>query len=902
MPDNRPAKTIGADEPGLIILGMHRSGSSCLAGMLHCAGFSGGNVFLWNEDNRKGNQEDPRVIELNNLVLGASGGSWFAPPEQIIWTPAAEAQRDKVLAEFSESQLPWMFKDPRTVLTLPFWTDGIASPKLLGIFRNPLSAAQSLSTRDGFPLLKGLELWTAYNAALIREHELAPFPIVCFDLPRDEFVDSVRRAVEAISGDLVRAGRVQLDRLAKFFDDALVHQALGSGSPVDALQGLPGLGAELIARIACIYQRLCRLSGCEAFMTSSAGLRQGPVSASTLSGLIRIEEATTNGNLDAAYQACDEMLALSPRRTDLWMRLLGLAKASGDAARIDGAIKRGLEMLPDDPYLWLELAKSSWSAGNFDEAFRAAERAAAMAEDWNEPRLQLAAWEAGRQRWADVSKWLTPLVSAGKGNRWSRAMLGIAVNRMGNEDQGTALITEAMGEMNLKEKEGASRLREWASEKGPLHGNTRPSTGIASALAALQRELENVEPLVQLLSSEILLMQPATHNTNDGTVDAHQPGGAPAKKLMTMFPGRVFFDHLPKTAGTAVNAWLLNALGAESVSPSLPGAYHRDLIRQYGGQYSVISAHVHFLPGEGLDPRYQYMALLREPVDRVVSWVYYLVNNYDDSQKLRALAKRFLETDGQEVPDALKGMSNFYVDHFCRINGSGSESDDEKVANALAAIKQYDVVGLYQEIPRFLADAARLFGLPRAPDIDRVNVTLQRPQVDQISPALRERIVALNQLDLRFYSEVLAWKTTGAEVESPHTLRPANAHTTYRFSGGDIHLHTAAGVRAGNCIATTGQAGWLVFGPYVSLTAGRYLILVRGALGEGGLGGAHMDVVASRGSLVLAERVLEDPADGGCFVALLIVLNASLSDVEVRVMVSADSDLQISMIEISKWS
>jgi SAM-dependent methyltransferase len=255
-------------------------------------------------------------------------------------------------------------------------------------------------------------------------------------------------------------------------------------------------------------------------------------------------------------------------------------------------------------------------------------------------------------------------------------------------------------------------------------------------------------------------------NSNDAAFDQHSTSDKQVKIPEKAFPGRIFFDHLPKTAGTAVNAWLVEALGTGCVSPTLPGAYHRDLIRQYGGLYSVISAHVHFQPGEGLDPRYQYMALFREPVDRVLSWVHYLVSNYDDSQKLRALAVRFLETEGQEVPDGLKGMSNFYVDHFCRINGSGEESDDEKIANALAAIQQYDVVGLYQEMPRFVADVARLVGLPRPREIDRVNVTKQRPQVNQISPALRERIVALNQLDLRLYAKVVAWKASIATQES----------------------------------------------------------------------------------------------------------------------------------------
>ena len=93
------------------------------------------------------------------------------------------------------------------------------------------------------------------------------------------------------------------------------------------------------------------------------------------------------------------------------------------------------------------------------------------------------------------------------------------------------------------------------------------------------------------------------------------------------FPGRVVFDHLPKTAGQAVNAWLRSSLGAACVTTTLAGD-HRELITRYGGEYSLISAHVTF-SGEGLDPRYQYVTCLREPIDRAISWLFFVLNNHD---------------------------------------------------------------------------------------------------------------------------------------------------------------------------------------------------------------------------------------------------------------------------------
>ena len=87
-----------------------------------------------------------------------------------------------------------------------------------------------------------------------------------------------------------------------------------------------------------------------------------------------------------------------------------------------------------------------------------------------------------------------------------------------------------------------------------------------------------------------------------------------------VFAGRVIFDHLPKTAGQAINSWLTKELGGGCVTTNLNGQ-HEDLIRLYGGEYSIISGHVYF-QGNGLDPRYHYMTSLREPLDRVVSWLF----------------------------------------------------------------------------------------------------------------------------------------------------------------------------------------------------------------------------------------------------------------------------------------
>jgi len=232
-------------------------------------------------------------------------------------------------------------------------------------------------------------------------------------------------------------------------------------------------------------------------------------------------------------------------------------------------------------------------------------------------------------------------------------------------------------------------------------------------------------------------------------------------KRTKVYNGRLIFDHLPKTAGQAVNAWLQKELGSGCVSTNLGGG-HQELVRRCGGEYSIVSGHLDFC-GEGLDPRYQYMTLFRDPVDRVVSHLFFILNNHkaDQLTELFAWAEEFVASNGRHLNEGLRPyISDYCINHFISIEKSGATviSGDEKVAKALEFVKKYNVVGLYEELPEFFADVADLIGIPAPEQIERVNVTKSRPSCNTVSSELRERIVELNQMDVQLYEKVIRWK------------------------------------------------------------------------------------------------------------------------------------------------
>jgi hypothetical protein len=185
----------------VLILGMHRSGTSCLAGSLQQRGLHLGEVYESRPYNRKGNRENQQVMDLNNAVLAASGGAWDRPPRQLRWDPADEAARDAIIAGLGagSADAPWGFKDPRSLLTLPFWQVAIPDARLVGTFRHPARVAASLRARDpGMAVETALELWRDYNERLLAACTASPFPIVDFDAEPDAY----RRALDNVAAAL----------------------------------------------------------------------------------------------------------------------------------------------------------------------------------------------------------------------------------------------------------------------------------------------------------------------------------------------------------------------------------------------------------------------------------------------------------------------------------------------------------------------------------------------------------------------------------------------------------------------------------------------------------------------------------------------------------------------------
>jgi len=146
----------------ILILGMHRSGTSALTSLLGLLGAAGPRETMpATEDNPQGYGESPRIARLNNRLLESAGTRWNeadAIPDGWFASPAREADRAeaaKLLREEFPAPGTFVLKDPRICRLLPFWRPvleaaGIAAHALL-MLRDPLEVARSLATRAADP-------------------------------------------------------------------------------------------------------------------------------------------------------------------------------------------------------------------------------------------------------------------------------------------------------------------------------------------------------------------------------------------------------------------------------------------------------------------------------------------------------------------------------------------------------------------------------------------------------------------------------------------------------------------------------------------------------------------------------------------------------------------------------
>src|SRR5688572_19606070 len=175
MQESAAAKHKSPSQVGIIVAGMHRSGTSATARVVNLLGADITRDLMPPEPqtNATGFWESTAVAGIHDKLLSSLRSAWDDPlplPQGWLTTEfARQAKRklaDEITREFGGGRA-FVAKDPRITRLLPLWLvildDLGVEPIVVIPFRNPEEVALSLAKRNKFSLEKSMLLYVCAN-------------------------------------------------------------------------------------------------------------------------------------------------------------------------------------------------------------------------------------------------------------------------------------------------------------------------------------------------------------------------------------------------------------------------------------------------------------------------------------------------------------------------------------------------------------------------------------------------------------------------------------------------------------------------------------------------------------------------------------------------------------------
>ncbi len=250
------------------VTGMHRSGTSMVANLLHRCGLHLGEeeeLIGPSAHNTRGYWENRRFLEINEEILRHSGGGWDMPPEVRIEGGLSEVYgalkaKAEQTAMALRHQPVWGWKDPRTCLTMPFWKALFPEMTVLVCVRNPLEVVFSLSRRGSTSKALGLRLWRIYNQRLLDEIPPERRIVTHYDAFFSNPPGELRRIVDYLG---LHVTDETVDRACRAVTNSCRNHRADRSEllKVDVPSDVTGLYDRLCAEAGLVYERMAEKEG-----------------------------------------------------------------------------------------------------------------------------------------------------------------------------------------------------------------------------------------------------------------------------------------------------------------------------------------------------------------------------------------------------------------------------------------------------------------------------------------------------------------------------------------------------------------------------------------------------------------------------------------------------------------
>ncbi len=389
----------------VVVLGMHRSGTSAITRSLGLLGVGlGSNLHPAGFDNPKGFWEDRGVLDLNEELLALQDSAYdrLGLAQQTIPT-GPEIGRLKLKAvQLVQERLAsaaglWGFKDPRTCRLLSFWLEIFAAigcrVSFVIALRNPASVAASLINRNQTPAEKSYWLWLQHMLPAVLQSHGMERVVVDYDAFMDAPYVQLARIAKAIDLPLPAPEAAEVRDFVNEFLEAGLRHTRFSLQQLKLDSRVPAAVCELYGLLSAVARDEATLEG-EAELSQLATLDRGLNGTAALVSYANTLEDERMRLWQNVFERDGQIASLSQAVTERDGQIASLSQAVTER---DGQIA-SLSQAVTDLNLKLErvIKSKSWKV---TRPFRAGRRII-FTQPYNEFRRVLS--DGSRALWRDL--------------------------------------------------------------------------------------------------------------------------------------------------------------------------------------------------------------------------------------------------------------------------------------------------------------------------------------------------------------------------------------------------------------------------------------------------------------------------------------------------------------------
>lgn len=244
VPTNKRArkKVEKPTRQALIVLGMHRAGTSALSGVLAKLGAQAPKSLMPpTADNPRGYWESTALMKFHDRILDSAGtrwSDWDAFNPDWIESPSGDAYlpelSDLLESEYGNARLI-LIKDPRMCRLFPFWVKALTelgiAPKVVVPLRHPSEVTKSLQARDHLTADQAKLLWLRHLLDAEFSSRAVPRTFVRYTDLLDDWQSEVERVSAQLDIKWPRRSSSTEAEINNYLSPELRHHAVATSPP-----------------------------------------------------------------------------------------------------------------------------------------------------------------------------------------------------------------------------------------------------------------------------------------------------------------------------------------------------------------------------------------------------------------------------------------------------------------------------------------------------------------------------------------------------------------------------------------------------------------------------------------------------------------------------------------------